>query len=260
MNNTKRNDVEEVYNKAQTFYENGDFQQALALFQQISDACPDFSVLNYIGCCYLGMKHYRAAERTFKEVIAKAPDWERPYFNLARVYMETGRDYEAYLRLTTAIKINPSEEDAQFYMGVYYKKNRQWNEAIDCFLKAVKLYSEQADVHNNLSVCYAKTGDYEKALLHAEKALCIDPMDTDALFNVSKILINLKEYEKAFDCLYRKRASFGDDVDLLKNLLTAAMQTDHVEISLETAKRILEIDENNPLATQLLADFDAGSE
>ena len=70
----------------------------------------------------------------------------------------------------------------------------------------------------------------------------------------------IQEYEKAFDCLCRKRASFGDDVDLLKNLLTAAMQTDHDEVTLETARRIHEIDKNDPLAAQLLADFDAGSE
>lgn len=46
---TKNSDLQTVYDKAQAFYEKGEFHEALKIFREIADFWPDFSALNYIG-------------------------------------------------------------------------------------------------------------------------------------------------------------------------------------------------------------------
>lgn len=246
--------MQTVYDKAQAFYEKGMFHEALGLFHEMADSWPDFSVLNYIGCCYIGTKDYKTAESVFNELISEAPDWERPYFNLARVYLAVDKDREAYELLKRAIEINPFDEDSYFYMGVYYRKKSMWNEAVDCFLKSEKLNTEDFEVHLNLSACYAAIGDCEKALTKALKALEIDPEGSDAVFNVSKILIDRKEYERAFHLLYENRAVIGDDIGLLKNLFRSALKAGNLDVCTETAQTILSLDQNDLMMKRFLDD------
>ena len=250
-------DMQSLYDEAQDFFEKQDYNKALEIFNQILPYCSDFSVLNYIGCCYIGTKEYASAENIFKDLISKAPDWERPYFNLARVYTETGQDSNAYDLLKKAIEISPFDEDTYFYMGVYYRKKGQWDKAIDYFLKSEIMDKNAIEIHLNLSVCYAEIGDYEKALTRALKALEIDPSDDDALFNASKVLIALKKYEKAYDILYDNYAGISDDMGLLRNLFISALKIGNYDVSVETAKKMLAIDKDDSMARKFLSDVES---
>lgn len=254
MKGSNNCDMEDLYNKAQAFYEKGEFQKALNLFNEISDSWPDFSVLNYIGCCYIGTEDYKTAESIFETLISKAPDWERLYFNLARIYIATGQDSKAYKLLKKAIEINPYNEDSYFYMGVYYRIKEQWNEAIEYFLKSEEIDNKGIEVHLNLSTCYVEIGDYEQALSEASKALKINPSDSDALYNTTKILIIMKNYEKAFSVLRDKYTSVHNDIGLLKNLFISALKTNNYDVCIETAKKILTIDENDETSKKFLSD------
>lgn len=249
--------MQSLYDEAQDFFEKQNFDKALEIFKQILPYCSDFSVLNYIGCCYLGTHEYASAESIFKDLISKAPDWERPYFNLARVYIEIGQDDKAYELLQKAIEINPLDEDVYFYMGVYYRKKGQWEKAIDYFLKSEIMDENGVEVNINLSACYAQIGDYEKALERSLMALEIDSSDPDALFNASKILIALKDYEKAFELLYENYAGISNDIGLLKKLFISALKIGNFNVSAEAAKKILAIDENDSLAKRFLSDIES---
>lgn len=246
------NDVETIYNQAEVLYEKGEFQEALNLFNKIAPFWSDFSVMNYIGCCYIGTGDYGTAERVFEKLISKSSDWERPFFNLARVYLATGKDDKAHELLKKAIEINPQNEDSYFYMGVYYRKKQQWDKAIDCFLKSEAINSREIEVHLNLAACYVEIGDNERALSEAKRALEINPLDPDALFNMTRILIMMKEYGEAFRVLYDKRKSFDDDIGLLRNLLLSSLKTNHHDVCIETAKKVQEIDQNDAMVNKIL--------
>ncbi|MGN1444238.1 MAG: tetratricopeptide repeat protein [Acutalibacteraceae bacterium] len=255
MQSEKKSDIQTEYDKAQALYEKGEYQKALEQFNRIAPEWPDLSVLNYIGCCYIGTQNYEKAEEIFRSLSAKSPDWERPYFNLARALLEAGKEGEACAYLQRAIALNPSNADSYFYLGVYYRKKRQWDRALDCFLKSEKLDGRDAEVHINLSACYAETGELEKSLSEAQKALEQRPSDPDALFNVSRVLIWLKEYEKAFQVLRNHQESVHGDLGLLKNLFVSALRLEKYDVCTETAKSILAIDENDIASKKFLTDI-----
>jgi len=78
--------------------------------------------LNYIGCCYLMLEDFDSAFEVFERLIKLAPDWERPVFNLGRVYLQSGRLKEALECFNKAAGLNPYNEDSYFYLGIYYYK------------------------------------------------------------------------------------------------------------------------------------------
>lgn len=121
-------------------------------------------------------------------------------------------------------------------------------------MKSEEIDNEGIEVHLNLSTCYVEIGDYEQALSEASKALKINPSDSDALYNTRKILIIMKNYEKAFSVLRDKYTSVHNDIGLLKNLFISALKTNNYDVCIETAKKILTIDENDETSKKFLSD------
>lgn len=231
-------ELESVFEKAEYFYENMNFKKALKLFSEIEPFWPDFTVSNYIGCCYLGLENYDKAESIFKTLIVKAPDWERPYFNLARICMKTGRFKEAYQLLRESIEINPNSGDSYFYMGLYHKKKEEWLKAIECFLYADKYNGLELETQLNLTCCYEKIGEREKALFCAKQALAVAPNDLDALSNMVWLLTNSGNYREAFDLLYKNREELSDNIAFLKLLFGCAKRLGRDDICEKTAEQI----------------------
>ena len=79
---------EEYFNEGEEFYIEGEYEKAFSCFQKCNSIEEDFDCLNYIGCCYLGLNDLENATKTFKYLIENCPDWERPFFNLGRVYIK----------------------------------------------------------------------------------------------------------------------------------------------------------------------------
>ncbi|NLP13923.1 MAG: tetratricopeptide repeat protein [Clostridium sp.] len=115
-------DYEKRYEEAEEYYSRRDYREALNLFKDLYNDNQTNDCLNYIGCCYLMLEDFDYAFEVFKRLIKIAPDWERPVFNLGRVYLQYGRLKEALECFNNAVDLNPYDEDAYFYLGIYYYK------------------------------------------------------------------------------------------------------------------------------------------
>lgn len=245
-------DVESRFEQAESLYENKKYDEALKLFEELEPVWPDLSVSNYIGCCQLNLENFGTAESIFRKLIDESPDWEVPYYNLARVCMKTGRSEEAYGFLKRSMEINPENGDSYFYAGVFCMKKESWKKAVECFLKAERYNGEEVETWLNLTVCYDKIGEKEKALSAAELALKLAPSDPDALSNISVFLVRKEDYEKAFGILYDKKSVVFNDIGLLKILFNCALKLGKHGVCRETAERILSIDETDSVAKKYL--------
>lgn len=78
------------FEKAELFYEKGDYNSALLEFERIFAYKDTTDVLNYIGCCYMHLKKLDKAEDVFLFLKNNCPEWETPWFNLGRVYIKRG--------------------------------------------------------------------------------------------------------------------------------------------------------------------------
>jgi hypothetical protein len=96
-----------------------------------------------------------------------------------------------------ATNINPNSVDAQFNLGVAYKKLEDNAKAISCYKKVIEINPNYVEAHNNLGVSFKALGISNKAINCYEKAIDIDPNYVDAYNNLGVIYHILEENYKA---------------------------------------------------------------
>ena len=94
---------------------------------------PSNSVLNYIGCCYIGLEKYYKAIEVFESLI-HTTHWEAPWYNIGRAHMKLGNYDDSLKCFNEALKINPNCDDCHFYLGVYYEKKKSMRQQLN-FIK-----------------------------------------------------------------------------------------------------------------------------
>ena len=104
--------------------------------------------------------------------------------------------------LTTAIKLNPQNAKAYYYLGNLWYDKKQYDEAIACWESAIVLDDTFATPFRNLSLAYFnKKNDKERSLKYLEKAFLLD--ETDA-----RVLMELDQLYKIMGKPYKERLEF----------------------------------------------------
>lgn len=104
--------------------------------------------------------------------------------------------------LQDAIKLNPEDSYALYYLGNFWYAARQYDEAIDCWQKSVGLNDSYPTVLRNLALAYYNKCDRkEEAKILLEKAFLLNPTD-------SRLLMELDQLYKKMGLLPTERLAF----------------------------------------------------
>jgi tetratricopeptide (TPR) repeat protein len=125
------------------------------------------------------------------------------YFNKARALFELGDMVEAEAFFKRALILNPMEEDVHFYLGVFYKNTKEYEQSILCLQSSLDINREQPEVHNLLGHVYYLTHQYDNALQEFDLALQNDPDYLEPVLNKAFIFQEQKRYNEAIP-LYKQ--------------------------------------------------------
>jgi tetratricopeptide (TPR) repeat protein len=90
--------------------------------------------------------------------------------------------------LTSAIRLNPTDAAAYYYLGNLWYDKRQYPEAITCWEKSVSIDDTFATAHRNLSLAYFnKNGQKERALESMERAFELDQSDARVFMELDQL-------------------------------------------------------------------------
>lgn len=104
--------------------------------------------------------------------------------------------------LQDAIKLNPEDSYALYYLGNFWYAARQYDEAIDCWQKSVGLNDSYPTVLRNLALAYYnKCNRKQEAKILLEKAFHLNPTD-------SRLLMELDQLYKKMGLLPTERLAF----------------------------------------------------
>lgn len=190
---------EEYYKIGEEYYDNGEYENALDHFKKCISIDNYYNCLNYIGLCYIRLKKYSVATKVFKKIIENCPDSVVPIINLGRVYLYKGVLPKALEMFNKAIEVNPLDDDAYFYLGVYNDKIMNFQESIKCYKKSLSINTEQSEAHLNLGICYYKSNLYTEALDEFDLAYKYDNECLEAKENKAMIYLDLKNYTNAIN-------------------------------------------------------------
>lgn len=184
-------------------------------------------VYYYLGYFSMQLLQHDEARRYFTKAAEMKPDYCFPH----RV--------EDIAVLETAMKVNPADAKARYYLGNFWYDKRQYSEAISNWEKSVEIGPNFPTVHRNLSLAYHnKLGDVTRSVASLEKAFQLDISDSRVLMELDQLykkinrpieerLLLLEKYPKLVedrDDLYLERITLlnnSSQYEKAKELLAA---------------------------------------
>ena len=116
-----------------------------------------------------------AAERAYREALARQPVFPEAHFNLANVLRGQGRLEAAEERYRIALAQDPALAAAWYNLADLLEETERIGDAISCLKRALQAEPAYADAHFNLAYCYEQAGRGDEAAAHWRAYLQIDP-------------------------------------------------------------------------------------
>lgn len=130
----------------------------------------------YLGWCLALAGKETEARDSFRKGMEMSPDRCFP------------NRLEAILALSTAIKMNPDDASARYFLGNLYYDKRQYQLATDLWTEAASLRPDFPSVWRNLALAmYNKYGRPDKAREYMERAFNLDKSDSRILMELDQL-------------------------------------------------------------------------
>ncbi|MCK6605578.1 MAG: tetratricopeptide repeat protein [Ignavibacteriaceae bacterium] len=174
------NEAKKLYNEGNAKREAGDYQAAIALYQQSIDKLPDYKSWYNMGLCYKNLNQTDKAVDCFEEALKLKTDLDLAYVQIGAAYYAAEKydsaiiHFEKVLEITTNNKVKNQATGAlaNSYVKLSFNayKGNKFQEAIDNGLKAVAI--EKNDyAYWYVAESYLKLGDNANAITNAKLAL-----------------------------------------------------------------------------------------
>jgi tetratricopeptide (TPR) repeat protein len=163
-------------------------------------------VYNLKGGIHLGRQDRLKAENSFQQAITANPNFLRPYYALAKIYLMDKKEEKAIAQYKTILEKNPKQAGPHMILGTLYDMQQQFDLSENHYRQALKINPDFAPAANNLAFLLAEYGDkLDEALALAQKAKEIMPEDPNIMDTLGWIYYKKGFYDNArsefLDCL-----------------------------------------------------------
>lgn len=134
-----------------------------------------------VGDYYRRHKEFDRAEAEFKKAIELSKTRAIPYYDLAKLYYDTGKPDAAIPNLERAITLDQGFTDAYKLLTSVYYESGKYDMALRTLDKLKARSPDNAVVYINYGKIYEKLGDRTRALTAYRKAALLDPANEAAV-------------------------------------------------------------------------------
>jgi tetratricopeptide (TPR) repeat protein len=129
-----------------------------------------------LGWVYLQLGQKEKAFETFQKAAKSRPDYCFP------------NRLEDVLSLTAAMRLNPGDPRAPYYLGNFWYAHRRYEEAVAAWEQARALDDQFPTVHRNLGLAYYnKSAEPDRAQQSLATAFALNPNDARVLFELDQL-------------------------------------------------------------------------
>jgi Tfp pilus assembly protein PilF len=140
---------------------------------------------NNLGIWYEQNGEYEKALAHYQQTIKLAPMFPNPYINIGNVYHKQKKFEPAEKWMKRALQLDPNSALASYNLGNILREAGKMKEAIAAYTRALQLNPRYIEAANNLANIYFKTRNYEEAIKYYERALFIDPTFAMSYYNIA---------------------------------------------------------------------------
>lgn len=140
----------------------------------------NFRAMNLFAIALEHRGYNKEAAKMYQKAIALKPNFWAPYYNLGRLYYQTGMfdDAERYLR--AAIRVDPSDPREYGYLAMIEFRRGKAEKAAALMRRATEIQPDDASAHVALGFMLKSEGDLKGAKKEFSTALVKDPRNGTA--------------------------------------------------------------------------------
>lgn len=221
------NDMEEI---AQIYEKREDWDNAIKYYEmyitQTNENCEN-ETYSQLADIYDKVKDYKNSAKYYEKAAKQICDdsvwlWQ----NTGRALAIDGKEEEAKFYFQIALKINPQNEMAHYFMGQIYQNTNDVYRAMHHYTEALKIDPYMAIVYNNMAgISLDEDGDIKKAIELLEKAV---EVSEDKQFN-AQLYLSLSKLNNKI-CDYDKheyyKAKWGESLGFPPGFIGSGLETE----------------------------------
>jgi tetratricopeptide (TPR) repeat protein len=141
---------------------------------------------------------YSQAAASFKQALAREPDFFEAQFNLGFTYLQWGKYSEAVVELKKALKLQSgTKSEVWSNLAIAYDNLNRPNDAMDALAQAVNADPGNLTARMNLAAMYANANKTQQAIAQYKQVIKMDGTSSEAYLNLSKCLMTAGNIEEA---------------------------------------------------------------
>ncbi len=233
-----------------------EMNQAILLLKEIVLATDDFPMASsLLGDCFAQTGQHAEAERTYRALLSKRPNFLKVRFNLGKLLSEQGRFEEAAAEFRQYLSENPDSSTAYFELAEALIQRSQIEEAIRSYREAIRISPEfsmaslqlgrlllqmnrtleaqrclesalehdpqSIDLRSHLMMLFAQTGQNQKAIQQGIQLIKLDPNSFETRFNLGLLFVAQRQFADGLAQFFEARKLRPDDPRLLPQIQQA---------------------------------------
>ena len=177
---TMDKEAAKLYNQGNRQKKSGDYDGALASYQEALNKSKDYRIYYQLGLVYKKKRDFAKAEEMLHKSLEVKPDFNTAYNALGTTYYSWGKyekAVESFKKYAENTKKKKNKKRAQKYIGLAYTKlgdqalkDKNYDKATEYLMNAVSNYNYDA-AYLKLADIYLDKGNYQKALEAADNAV-----------------------------------------------------------------------------------------
>lgn len=207
---------EEIIKKANSDFENQQFQKALTMYEVSLAFNPNhYHSMLRKGECLFRLKRYSDAEQTLLIVNQKFGDQFWLLICLGEVYFHQSKIKEAIVSFEKAINIDNKNLWCWHLLGKSYQAINEYQQALACFNQVVEIDSNNALGYLGLAELEKEQGNKSEAQVYWRKAIEYQPHNKWSYISLGYSYLEDKKIEQAEDIFNQALSLFGEDFDVI---------------------------------------------
>jgi len=217
---------------------------------------PNTTDMLKIGQMYVFLNRMDQADSVYRSLVDKdSTSWEGKFAltEMGKLRFRN-KDYPGTVAIMQRrIALDPTSDEAYYYMGLSYNEMKQLPEAVSALRQAVALAPGKADRHFRLGLVLASVDSVSESNDEFMRATAIDSTSKDAAIAYRQLgyrsLLG-KEWGHAVDLLERSASLNDKDTQTLVWLAQGYANEGNRPKAVEVFKKVLEIEPGNPEAAK----------
>jgi len=230
------------YDLGQLYLQQKRYQEALDCFQKASERDPTLSQAQLgMALAMEGLKDEVNAVGHFEQYLAARPDDLETRFHLARLYLEQGKNEQAYAGLESVYRVKPETPGLAAALGDVCALLKKFPESERFYRQALLATPADPDLHRALGEALLGEGKFSEAEVEFRRALKSDSRSRDAGQGLATSLYLQKRYPEAIPLLEALARGPNPPAMLFFALATCYDNLHVLQKALDNYERFLEL-------------------